>query len=337
MSLATTAAVVGIAGSAYGIYNSSKSRGGGSAYQYIPQGSGQADTDWQALLAQMQTDSAGVNAIPPYLQDVFRQQEQLPYSGYQQAANQASSMYPGIAGADINIAQLLAQMGGAQAGAGNQILQNSMDPQHALYDRTVQQLQDQQRAANSASGVGTTPYGAGLEGQTLGNFNIDWQNRQLGREATGIQGAANAFSQSGQDYSGSLQALGQAPQNLLQGGYLPVQVGQNIGQMQTGAANQYAQGIGNALSPLAGIQSQIIPYLNAGQGAGANAFNQYANNRNFDALQQQQATQGLIQGLNAYSRSGGGGGGFSGYGAPTNSGQTSYDSGFGGGGNYSYT
>ena len=251
-------------------------------------------------------------------------------------------MYTGLAQQDINTGQLLQQMGGQANAAGQQLWQTGMDPQNALYDRTVQHLQDQQRAASSASGVGMSPYGAGLEGQALGNFNIDWQNQQLHRQTQGLQGLLHGQQQAGQDYSGALEAFGQAPQNILQGGRLPLQAGQDIGNMQFGAANQYAQGIGNALSPLAGIQSQIIPYLNAGQGAGANAFNMYANNRNFNALQQQMGTQGLIQGLNAFGR-GGGGGGYSGWGAPTNSGRTTYDSGYMGGtgtnadgSNYSY-
>ena len=147
-----------------------------------------------------------------------------------------------------------------------------------------------------------SPYGAGLEGQALGNFNIDWQNQQLGRQTQGLHALLGGQQQAGQDFSGALQAYGQAPQNILQGGALPVQTGQQIGQMQTGAANQYAGGIGNALAPLAGIQSQIIPYLYAGQGAGSNAFGQYANQRNFDANQQQMGTQGLIQGLNAFGK-----------------------------------
>jgi hypothetical protein len=83
------------------------------------------------------------------------------------------------------------------------ILQTGFDPQQALYDRTAQQTQQQERAAESARGVAMTPYGAGLEGDVMKNFNIDWQNNQLNRETTaagaagGLTGAAGGAATSG--------------------------------------------------------------------------------------------------------------------------------------------
>ena len=82
----------------------------------------------------------------------------------------------------------------------NQIYQNAFDPQNALYNRTLQQVQDQTRAGQAARGIELSGYGANLEGQNISNFNIDWQNQQLGREVTGLQGfttAGNAAQQYG--------------------------------------------------------------------------------------------------------------------------------------------
>jgi hypothetical protein len=41
-----------------------------------------------------------------------------------------------------------------------------------------------------ARGVDSTPYGAGVEADTMKNFNIDWQNNLLNREATAVQAGA---------------------------------------------------------------------------------------------------------------------------------------------------
>jgi hypothetical protein len=118
---------------------------------------------------------------------------------------------PGSATGDSSLASLLAALAGGyglmqgQRGvpqevqpllnAGNQTYQTSRDPQGELYSRTAQQVQDQSRAATSARGVGMSPYSAGVENDAMRNFNIDWQNKQLGREVAGVTamtGATNA-------------------------------------------------------------------------------------------------------------------------------------------------
>ncbi len=70
-----------------------------------------------------------------------------------------------------------------------QALTNAFDPQQALYNRTLQQVQDQTRAGLEARGLDMSPYGAGVEGQNLSNFNIDWQAQQLANQAQGAQTA----------------------------------------------------------------------------------------------------------------------------------------------------
>src|SRR5262249_46318276 len=69
------------------------------------------------------------------------------------------------------------------------IIEQGMDPQNALYGRTAQQLQDQTRAGLAARGILMDPYGAGVEGSTMSNFNIDWQNNQLQRRIAAAQAA----------------------------------------------------------------------------------------------------------------------------------------------------
>jgi hypothetical protein len=75
------------------------------------------------------------------------------------------------------------------------MLATAFDPQKELYGRTLQQVTDQTRSAEAARGVANTPYGAAAEGQTLGNFNIDWDNAQLARQQTGLASAGNTYGQ----------------------------------------------------------------------------------------------------------------------------------------------
>lgn len=76
--------------------------------------------------------------------------------------------------------------------AGNQTYQTALDPRGALYGRTAQQVQDQTRASDSARGVAMSPYSAGVENKAMSDFNIDWQNQQLARQATGVQAMTGA-------------------------------------------------------------------------------------------------------------------------------------------------
>lgn len=79
--------------------------------------------------------------------------------------------------------------------AGNQVWQTAQDPRNELYARTLQQTQDASRAATSARGIGMSPVAAGIENDATRNFNIDWQNAQLGRQVAGAGALGNAYAQ----------------------------------------------------------------------------------------------------------------------------------------------
>lgn len=90
-----------------------------------------------------------------------------------------------------------------------QALQTGFDPQNALYARTAQQLTDQTRAAEAAAGVAGTPYGAGVESQTMGDFNLNWINQEQQRQQAAAATAAGLASSLGQEVAGG-QQLAQA-------------------------------------------------------------------------------------------------------------------------------
>lgn len=146
----------------------------------------------------------------------------------------------------------------------NQTAQTAYDPQQALYAKLQQQNQDQTNAINAQSGVAATPYGAGLGALSNQNFNLDWQNAQLGRQQTG----ANTIA----------QLLGAAGQGAT--------TGTNIGQSVSTFNNQ-------------ALQQQIADYL-AYLGGGTSATNaatgQYGAESSA-ALQNQQLSNQAFGGL----------------------------------------
>ena len=275
----------------------SPSGGGGGGSYYTPSGLPYADTAWQNQLANQQAIAGSLynGDLLPFYQNSLNYGSQAfgQYApGYQNAANAAGQQY-------TNLGQQLAGASGNQFAAGNQLYQTAFDPQNALYNRTVQQLQDQTGATNSMYGLGSSAAGAGVANQALGNFNIDWQNQQLQRQLAGVQGAGQAYGQGG--------ALGQAGAGAtLQGGQLPYQTAQGIAAYPGQLAAQYAQGIEQGpLAASQSIQGQIIPYLNYGQGAQTIPFQSQQQGAGAAGALVGQGVQQGIQGIgNAYQNAG---------------------------------
>ena|SRR5487761_1943556 len=119
---------------------------------------------------------------------------QLPLAqGYYNQTQTPGYNSAGVQGAGAQVMNA----GQGQIGVGQNIQNMGLDPQSALYNRTQQQLTDQTRAGLAARGLDMTPYGAGVEGQTMGNFNIDWQNQQLQRAIQGAQAGGGVMQQGG--------------------------------------------------------------------------------------------------------------------------------------------
>jgi hypothetical protein len=240
--------------------------GSGNGY-YTPSGLYNADQDWQSLLAQQQGNQSAVNSISPYYGQSFDAglAAQQQYGGFaQNGANAAGQQYTQL-GSNLGAGsqQLL--------NAGQQVFNTAMDPQQALYNQQLQQTQDQAGATNSMYGLGSSAAGAGVANQATNNFNLNWQNAQLGRQESGLQAYGQAAGQAGQ-----LGAAGAGYTN--QGAQLPFTTAQGIAQYPGQLASQYTQGYEQGpLSSANAINSQIIPYLNYGQGAQSvpyqNAYN----------------------------------------------------------------
>lgn len=174
------------------------------------------------------------------------------YPGMQGAAQGALG---GIGGINTNPGQSYDAAGATQGGAAlgqagqsmlpwvQQILQTGFDPQKQQYMQMFQQQQDQGNAALAQQGLAGTPYGAGIAQQGNQNFDINWQNQQLGRQNQALQGAGAGLGAAG-------SAIGQ---------------GAGIGQGVVGFENQQKQ------QQIA----DFLAYLQGGTGATNAGTSQY--------------------------------------------------------------
>lgn len=233
--------------------------------------------------------------IMPQYQNLVAGLNNNPYAAMFQGGGNAAAGYG-------------ANAAGAAAGGGDYLSQlahaigmNAFDPQNALYARTQQQVQEQTRAGNEARGLNSTPYGAGVENKSMGDFNIDWQNNQLQRMIGG-GGAAGNLMNSGVNLSAM------APQLAYQAGQYPWQAFNTMGQNSMGNLDKLAQ---------AGITAQQIPNQAISQwlgyiGAG-NTANQVSNqnaavagqNNQLGFNQSQIIGNQLGQSVNSFNKNGG--------------------------------
>lgn len=269
------AGVAGLAGGLMGMF------GGGSDQPAAP-------NVWQAPNMNQTAGNylTGVGNLSPYTnlgqfglgagQNIFNTLANNPgAAGYFGGAQTAGAM--GQAGA-------LGQFGAGQAltGAGlsslpyaQSIFNTAMDPQMALYNRTLQQVTDQSRAGLESRGLDMTPYGAGVEGQTLSNFNIDWQNQQLMRQIQGAQGAGNVLQHGGNAIAQGAGLTGAAPGQFFQASGWPYGVFQGMGQDQFGNLSNLMNIGGQGFNFNQGQLGDWAQYLQIGNQSNANAIANY--------------------------------------------------------------
>jgi len=266
--------------------------GGGGGYPSYPSqyGGGGLASITNPLLMQSLMQGLGIN-----------------YNPYLQASQQAGQQYGGLAGLAGQAGNVMGQQAGMNFGqqqnlqnAGNALMYTAMDPQQALYNRTAQQVQDQSNATNSMYGLGQSGLGAGITGQNMSNFNIDWQNQQLQRMLQGAEGMGQLSRTGGQmgtlgaaDLQSGMGYYGMQPGYTQQSAQVPLSAQQMVAGMPAQMAGQYSTGISQAMTPYLQQQNQAIPYMNYGSGAGANAFNNTLNQQMYQGQQIGNAAQAL--------------------------------------------
>lgn len=271
----------------------------GGQPNYIPTGQPGADTNLQNL---QQQQYAAASTFPqqflPQLNTATQGMINNPYASAAQDASNASAAYMSgtLAPMQQQNAQTLQNLGQQAVPYGQQILQTGFDPQQSLYNRTQQQLTDQLGAQNAMSGLSGTPYGAGVVGQGLSNFNIDWQNQQLQRQATAAQGYGALTNTIGKDLSGAAD-FGQAAAGTIAGaGAQPYGTSLGISGNQLGGLSALSQGTTAAYALPQQLIGDYQKYLNLGNQA-SGTTDSAINSAYSNSLQAWQAQQAANQSL----------------------------------------
>jgi hypothetical protein len=223
----------------------------------MPVGQGAAAGPTMGLTPQIQAGSqggayntiGGLNAfnttnIPAAAQLTNNIQNNPFATSYQTGANQAGGMMQ-------NAGQSAFNTGGVLQGAAGNVLNTAFDPQSALYQKYLQNTQQQSQAMNAQSGIASSPYAAGLNAQTLQNFNIGWQAQQLQNQIAGLNAASSAYGQ-----GATLQQGGAS--EYAAGAQLPYSTYNQIQQAPFAALSQLQQ-YGAAGSQLP--QQQVTDYM----------------------------------------------------------------------------
>lgn len=263
----------------YNTLNSSGSSGSSSgspgAMTYVPTGQGNADNMWQQIMQHWSDISSGdTTALTDYLHG---------------GLSSAEGAIPGIQGRMNNFGDELTGMAGrftgregALTGAGESVWNTALDPEGALRDRTQQRVVDASRAATSARGIGMGGESAGLEDQAVSNFNLDWNDRQLGREVSGAQALTGTSDAAGRQAQGAEGAYTGAT-NFYQNAY----------QLPFNLASTYGSAMGTSVyNPMNALGGNLAQYMGLGQSASQAAFGQNQTNMN-----------NLTSGLNQFAQS----------------------------------
>jgi hypothetical protein len=250
--------------------------GGGSKAPsgYQPANQAGADQSYQAFINDLGTLQGQQSGVDTQLQQIATSVQNNPYYATAiQGANQVAGMAPGVAAGQQGAAQNLYGLAGMAQPMATQINQTAFDPQAALYNQQYQQNQDQSNAVNAMNGVAGSPFGAGLTQQSGQNFNLNWQNQQLGRQTAGAGAVAGLTgAAAGADTAGANLAS-QGLTTLAQGSALP----SNTYLTQQNANIAALQALSGGYTTQAGIEGEGVSadqgYLGLGQSATANAQN----------------------------------------------------------------
>lgn len=213
------------------------------------------------------------NLILPGAQQTEQNLYNNPYaSGYQSGAGQAAGLGTGAAYTGYGTGQQLVGAGQSLLPYATSIANMGLDPQQALYNQQFALNQNQANANNAMQGIAGTPYGAGVTNQADQNFNLAWQNNQLGRAVQGAQGAEGVLGQAGSTIGAGVNQMGQGASQLASSAALPYATYSNIGGNQNAALSSLLGLAGSSENVATGPTTDYLNYF--GQ---MNSANQTAN------------------------------------------------------------
>jgi len=202
-------------------------------------------------------------------QGIAQQALSNPYAGAAQAgANTSGAMSQGAGQTAYGQG---GQFGAAAMGglpAIQSVLNTAFDPQNALYGRALNQTMDQLGTTLARAGITDSGVGAKLMGDTLNNFNIDWQNNQLGRQAQGLQSYTSGMTGLGNQLGQGQQMQAGGAQTYGAGAMLPYQTSQAM----SGANMDTLTALANLAKMTAGTVGSAGDLQLGGNAAGYNAY-----------------------------------------------------------------
>jgi len=230
-------------GGLFGGGSSAPSNSSSYAGYYVPQNAPTADADWLSLFNNLQNNNVA-QQLYPQISTAAQGIVNNPYAASAQtAAGTAGQAYTNTGNTDIASAAGLNTAGTNALPLAQQALTQGFDPQSSLYNLDLGNLTNQINAENSAAGIGTSPVGAQIAGNTLGNFGINWNAQQLANEGTAANTANTIASGANADILNAANLGNTGAAALNQGGQLPyTQYGTNLSNELNALNTQSAAG-----------------------------------------------------------------------------------------------
>lgn len=167
------------------------------------------------------------------------------------------------------------------------MLSEGFNDNNQVYGRAAHDLTEQIRSGQTARGIASSPYGADLEAEAFGDFNLDWQDRQLGRKTQAMGAALPGFQQ-----AGAQMGFGQ-------------DVAQGAGRYQAGLADTLSMMGGRAYEQPRSVANSWLAYTDRGNAADSVEAQNYSSQvRAWEAEQAQEAAMWAAVGELAGSAAG---------------------------------
>lgn len=242
---------------------------------YVPNYTGQTDQRFQdAMSAIVQATDRNTGLVDPILLESFSSMLGIDLSGIVQAGQKAGGEYAELGDLAAGGAGTMFDQSGKMFGAGQDIYEMGRDPRGTQHDFMRHGAVEDARAADSARGIAMSPLSSGHESDAVRNFEMDWQNQQLGRASQGLQGMQTSGYYGGLDLGRGMDMAGMQPGFTIASATTPVQSQQSVYQMPMDWASNFSQAEGaNVISPYYGIAQGGMPYLGMSGQIGENYSN----------------------------------------------------------------
>lgn len=233
----------------------------GSLYPDLSQNS----ATYQSLLGNNSTNATSAqNTAAPAALSTFNSAYNSPYAAaYQTGAGTAGQALTNAGNQATTAGNSYMQQAPQLSAYANQVMNQGLDPQSALYNQQLSGATNSANAQNAANGV-TGPWAAGTTNQATQNFNNNWQNQQLQRSLAALSGGGTALGQ-----AGALSTLGNQLQttganDIYQGAGLPYNTQQSITGDQSTDINNLINQLGGINNIDSNTMNSILQYLNQG-------------------------------------------------------------------------